>query len=294
MISLSTAFKRLFRMGPSVSVIVPIYNKANFLRECLKSIAEQTFTDIEVICIDDCSSDGSPSIASEFAQMDSRFKLFRSKNSLGAGPARNKGMDLASGKFLQFTDADDILPANSIETLYRLVSNGKVNIARGGVALFDRNGISSIINSDIPPEVHSYRFADEPRLWNPWWHTTYLISGRMLRRHHILYPDLSDGEDPVFLAKALTTANLISSTKEIVYFYRWEIDRPRTAIWDTITHLEMVRLIYIQYEPKCWFEGYGKFMIKEEMPRRLSQMNLEPDVKKTVLAKLEELIMPLE
>jgi glycosyltransferase involved in cell wall biosynthesis len=289
----SFAFKQLIHRGPTVSIIVPIYNKAKFLRQCLESIAKQSFKNIEVICVDDCSSDSSPDIAVEFAQHDGRFRIYRSENHMGAGLARNKGIDMARGEFLQFVDADDVLPLNAIAKLYRLIESGDVNIARGGVAYFDKKGINSITHTNLPPEARLYRFADEPSLWTPWYHTTYLFSRKMLRQNNIKYPNLADGEDPVFLARALTTADVLSSTKDIVYYYRWEYDKPRTDIWDSITHLELVREIYIQYEPKCWFEGYGKYMIKEEMPRRMSQLQLDPDVEMTFKAKLEQLLNPL-
>jgi glycosyltransferase involved in cell wall biosynthesis len=294
MSTFSIAFKGLVRRGPSVSIVVPIYNKAKYIRECLESIAKQTFKDIEVVCLDDCSSDSSALIAAEFGRADRRFRFIQAEKHMGAGPARNRAMDMAAGEFVQFVDADDVLPLNAIAKLYRLIASGEVNIVRGGVAYFDQNGTTSITYSNLPPEARIYRFVDEPSLWTPWYHTTYLFSRKMLRQNNIRYPNLSDGEDPVFLAKALTTADVMSSTKDIVYYYRWEYDKPRTEIWDSITHLELVRDIYIQYEPKCWFEGYGKYMVKEEMPRRMNQMGLDANVEKAVKARLEELLRPPE
>ncbi len=290
---LTATIKRFLCIGPRVSIIVPIYNKAPFLIECLESIAKQSFKDIEVICVDDCSSDDSLSIVRQFILNDKRFYCYQSQQHLGPGLARNKGMELASGKFLQFVDADDILPDKSIETLYRLITNDKVNAARGGIAVFTQDDVSSIISADIPPNIHAKRFADHPHFWIPWWHTTYMFSNSMIRKNRISYPALKDGEDPVFLANVLTKADLISSIENIVYLYRaHKGEFRRIDIWDTMDHLEMVRKIYLSYEPKCWFEGYGKFMIQKEIPRRLEKLNLGFQEEKNIKDRLEQMLKP--
>ena len=94
--------------NPQISVIVPVYNAEKWLRRCVDSILAQTFTDFELLLIDDGSTDGSPAICDEYAQRDSRIKVFYQKNS-GVSAARNSGLDHARGEWILFVDADDYL-----------------------------------------------------------------------------------------------------------------------------------------------------------------------------------------
>src|SRR3954468_24622008 len=91
-----------------VSVIVPIYNVEPFLRDCLDSLRAQTYTDLEVIMVDDGSTDGCAAIAEEFVRTDPRFQLISQENS-GLSVARNNGLTHATGEFVAFVDSDDVL-----------------------------------------------------------------------------------------------------------------------------------------------------------------------------------------
>ncbi|MGE0568211.1 MAG: glycosyltransferase [Bacteroidia bacterium] len=104
---------------PIVSVIVPCYNYANYLTEALNSVMNQTFIDWECIIIDDGSTDNSKKIANEFVSKDNRFSYHCQDNS-GLSVARNKGLGLAKGKFIQFLDADDVLASKKFEVQVRL------------------------------------------------------------------------------------------------------------------------------------------------------------------------------
>ena len=104
--------------APRVSVVLPIFNVEEYLPKCLRSLAGQTLRDIEVVCVDDGSSDRSGCIADEFAAGDARFRVFHQQNA-GAGPARNCGVDHSCGDYLLFVDPDDWCDAAMVETLYR-------------------------------------------------------------------------------------------------------------------------------------------------------------------------------
>ena len=95
---------------PEVSIIVPVYNEEQYLEECLESIRCQSLQDIEVICVDDGSTDGSLAIIKRFMQKDSRFRVIQKSNS-GYGSSMNQGMDAAQGKYIGIVESDDwILP----------------------------------------------------------------------------------------------------------------------------------------------------------------------------------------
>lgn len=98
---------------PQLSIIIPVYNVEKYIRECLDSIRNQSFTDFEVLLIDDGSSDGSGRICDEYVELDSRFKVFHKKNE-GVSSARNMGLDNAKGDWIHFIDSDDYLLTHNV------------------------------------------------------------------------------------------------------------------------------------------------------------------------------------
>lgn len=100
-----------------ISVIIPVYNVEKYLKECLESVVNQTLNDIEIICIDDGSTDSSPSILKEYQNNDERFIIINQENS-GPGAARNRGIKEAKGKYTYFLDSDDYLELDALEKLY--------------------------------------------------------------------------------------------------------------------------------------------------------------------------------
>jgi len=112
---------------PKVSVIIPIYNVEPYLHQCLNSILNQTLRDIEIICIDDGSEDGSYAILQEYANKDNRIIVLQQSNS-GAGIARNLGMQIASGEYLSILDADDFFELDMLEKAYFQCEKDKADI----------------------------------------------------------------------------------------------------------------------------------------------------------------------
>ena len=112
---------------PAISIIVPVYNAEKYLRRCIDSILSQSFTDFELILIDDGSTDLSPQICDEYASRDNRIKLIYKKNA-GVSAARNDGLDIAQGEFITFVDSDDWVDERYLECLYK---NKKYNYVIG-------------------------------------------------------------------------------------------------------------------------------------------------------------------
>ena len=102
-----------------VSVIIPVYNTEQYLKQCLDSIVNQTLEDIEIICIDDGSDDNSLDILKEYEMNDSRIKVFSQENS-GQGNARNRGMHIAEGKYIYFMDSDDFIELNTLKDTFEI------------------------------------------------------------------------------------------------------------------------------------------------------------------------------
>ena len=119
-----------------VSIIVPVYNVARYLGECLDSIINQTLDDIEIICINDGSTDNSLEILEEYAKKDSRIWIFTIENS-GLSLARNYGIKHANGKYVGFVDSDDYINETMFEKLYNSCEQNDLDLAICKISLFD-------------------------------------------------------------------------------------------------------------------------------------------------------------
>jgi CDP-glycerol glycerophosphotransferase len=126
---------------PLISVVVPIYNVEEYLEPCLESIARQTVQDLEVIMVDDGSTDRSGEIAAAFAQRDPRFKLVTKENG-GLSSARNTGAEHATGDFLAFLDSDDLLPLGAYELLVTPLQQTGSDFATGNVSRITAAGVT--------------------------------------------------------------------------------------------------------------------------------------------------------
>ena len=104
-------------MEPKVSVIIPVYNTEAFLERCLSSVLGQSMRDIEIICVDDGSTDGSPAILDTWAARDERLRVIHQANGR-QGKARNAAMNIARGEYIGMVDSDDYLPEDYFERLY--------------------------------------------------------------------------------------------------------------------------------------------------------------------------------
>ena len=255
-------------MGTEVSIIIPVFNMAICLAECLESVLHQSFKSFEVICIDDASTDDSKKILKDFEIRDPRLRVLNNRRNLGPGLSRNRGIDAAKGRFLQFVDADDLLPQNAIETLYSRAIEDAVELVRGSLAIFRDNHHTDFQNVYVVPDRRRTNLMKEESLWIPWWHTSYLISAKLIRRNQLRYPNLTRGEDPVFLASVLVNARYISLVGEITYLYR---KYPKTTgsggstfrqVKDTLQHSVMIKRLFTEFHPDCWNRGYGPFLLK--------------------------------
>ncbi|MGI6124511.1 MAG: glycosyltransferase [Acetivibrionales bacterium] len=116
---------------PKVSVIVPIYNPGEYLRQCLDTIISQTLTDIEIICVNDGSTDESAEVLAQYQQKDNRIRIVTQENK-GGGPARNAGIEIARGEYLSFLDADDYFHKDMLK-----LASEKADESHADVVIFD-------------------------------------------------------------------------------------------------------------------------------------------------------------
>jgi glycosyltransferase involved in cell wall biosynthesis len=115
---------------PFFSLVIPVYNVEKYLANCLDSCINQTFTDIEIICINDCSPDNSGIILDEYAKKDSRIKIITHEKNKCQGGARNTGIAAATGNYSWFIDSDDMIPLDACELLFSIINKTHAHIIR--------------------------------------------------------------------------------------------------------------------------------------------------------------------
>jgi glycosyltransferase involved in cell wall biosynthesis len=262
----SRLMRRVWRR-PEVTFVIPVFNKEEYLRQCLDSVIKQSFRATEVICVNDGSTDRSGQVLDDVMRMDSRVRVIDNGRNLGAAESRNRGISAATGRFIRVVDADDLVPLRSTEILHdRAVVTGS-DVVRGSLALFQRDDHSNLQSVVAVSDRAKTSLRAESSLWIPWWHTSYLISTDLIRANNLNYPALRRGEDPVFLASVLVSAKQISLVPDIVYLYR---KYPKTSgsaastladVADALKHADIVKSLFTVYHPDCWDYGYGPFLL---------------------------------
>ncbi|GHU07665.1 hypothetical protein FACS189431_2600 [Alphaproteobacteria bacterium] len=211
-----------------VSIIIPVYNSEKYLGECLDSVLEQTLGEIEIICVDDGSTDKSLQILEEYAKQDGRVKILKQKNS-GPGPARNRAMKAARGEFLAFMDSDDFYPDDAVlEKLYAVAKKHNVKIAGGSLAKYYVNtGETKISFSDSKTLEKQLTFQETASVnyrsyQSDFGYTRFIYSRQFLVDNKISFPNLVRFEDPVFFVQAMVRAEKFATIPDVVYVYRVE------------------------------------------------------------------------
>lgn len=125
---------------PLVSVIMPAYNASQYIEEAITSVLKQTYENLELIVIDDCSTDVTYELSRKFTMIDSRVKVFKNGSNSGVATTRNRGLKIAQGEYIAFLDSDDIWKTNKIEKQLRLAKNYTPCIVYSSYELFDVNG----------------------------------------------------------------------------------------------------------------------------------------------------------
>lgn len=256
------------RRHPEVTIIVPVYNKERFVEESIDSALSQNFKDIEVICIDDCSSDGSLERLRALRLQDDRIKIFSLSSNFGAGNARNFGVSIAKGRFVAFLDADDSLPRSAIHTLYDLANKTLSDLVRGSMVSKHQNGKETQADWQKMPDRVNTTLAEEPKLRVPCGFYSGLYSRHFLVKNNLSFPELSLGEDPVFLARCMLSADSISLVSDITYVHALSgSDHSKRQSYEKaaeyIEHAEIVKELYFSAgHHRCWIDGYGPFCLE--------------------------------
>lgn len=217
---------------PKVSIIIPVYNAFKHLKECLDSVIGQTLKEIEIICVDDGSTDDSLRILREYENADQRIKVLTQKNQF-AGVARNTGMDAATGEYYAFLDADDFFDLESLEKLYQAAIAHQLDLIKTYSYIFDEQKqqvtidpyfVFSQIRKEQLNKVYSFKsdvkmlhsVADVP--WNG------LYRANFLKRNNIHFNHLQCSNDHSFFVDCICHARVMLTDIVLTYYRTRQVD----------------------------------------------------------------------
>ena len=211
---------------PKVSILVPIYNVEKYLTECLESIVKQTLTDIEIICINDGSTDSCPMILEEYAKKDSRIIVINKPNS-GYGASMNLGLQKATGEYIGIVESDDFVKPEMFEELYSTAIKNNAELVKSDYYEFftkkQQTRKSGKISRSLTNRVVNAK--DEPKILKiipSIWSAIYKRS--FLQKNNIKFLETPGAsyQDTSFAFKALSMAKKIAFTAKAYLFYRMD------------------------------------------------------------------------
>ena len=220
-------------LEPLISVIVPVYKVETYLGPCIDSILTQTYKNLEIILVDDGSPDRCGVICDEYAALDTRIKTIHKPNG-GLSDARNAGMAVSYGEYLCFVDSDDLLPADSIEYLYQLLTAHDAQLAIGGRERFnDEDG--RILNTEFHGS-ENIRVMDKIEAMRAMFRFGCASWARLYKRNihiDVLFPVGEINEDEAIVLDVLENCEHVVQSDHIVYRYRCREESITTSFFST-------------------------------------------------------------
>ena len=273
-----------------VSVIMPVYNVEEYLGECLDSVLGQTLQEIEVVCVDDGSTDSSVKILEEYRSRDPRVKVYRQQNA-GAGEARNNALRHASGEFIAFMDADDRYPDNEVlEKLVSAAERHSVKIAGGSKLRETAKGIRPKKTQTFTQE-EVIEYKDFQKDYD---YQCYIFERKLLAENNITFPYYRRYQDPPFFIRAMVAAEKFCAIPDATYVYRVD---PNHVKWNELKTEHLIRAITeclqlssenhlpkLHYQTVKRLEKEYRTQIKENCSR--SVISALMDAEKTIDAEL--------
>lgn len=250
-----------------VSIIMSLFNVELYMRTAIESVLNQSLKEIELICINDGSTDYSLDIAREYEKKDARVKVLSYEESNGQAYARNRGMDIAKGKYIGFVDGDDWVETTMFEKLYNEAEKNRTDVTFCAAALYDDQTGKTIWNNDyynlylIPKELDNRVFTHEETkylltgslnvaLWNKIYRTDFL------NKNKIRFPEYYIYEDMPFFYETWFKAENICFIRDCLYYYR--INRQTSTMSrmenKVLDRVDMVALTYEMFKQLPYFD----------------------------------------
>lgn len=225
-----------------ISVIIPVYNIEAYLASCLDSVLNQTYKNLEIILVDDGSTDSSGKICDDYAQKDSRIVVYHQENG-GVSSARNHGILEATGNYVSFVDGDDIIAPEMYEVLYNNMINYSADISSCGIAqrqidgemtTFADNSLNTFNKEDLIKG-----FFDNSIIKETMYGPCHKLFRTQFLKHHTFNENYAIGEDLLFMFECIENSSKIVLDNRPMYFY---LKRPGSA---TTSFFSEKRLHYI-------------------------------------------------
>ena len=264
---------------PKVSVIIPVYNVEEYLRQCLDSVINQTLKEIEIICVDDGSTDSSLEILKEYAAKDHRITLIIQQN-LHAGVARNAGLTVAKGEYLSFLDSDDFFELNMLEETYNKAIKDNSDIVIFNCFLYDEklnkdNCVDWTLRCDYVKNFNSFNYNDiSDKIFNlsNCWVWNRLYNHTFIDSFNLHFQNISCGNDTFFSCLSSILAKNITCLNERLIHYRTNRISNKNLTNSNSRKKNATDLL------KCFYDIYNK----------LNQLNIFEKVKKSYLQVVTE------
>lgn len=215
-------------MVPKLSIVVPIYNVEKYLKQCLDSLVNQTLSNIEIILVNDGSTDNSEAICQSYAERDGRIKLFSKPNG-GLSDARNYGIQKVTSPIVGFVDSDDYVDYNMFQVLLELKQRSNAEIAVGGVKMAKNNGDVYMVRAVETETVSNRHDAMKELLKSK--RITNSVCNKIFDAtffNYITFPVGKLYEDEYVTYRLFDQAEMIAMTNQVYYYYR--------SSPDSITH----------------------------------------------------------
>lgn len=282
---------------PKVSVIIPAYNMEEFIRPCMDGVLAQTMKDIEVICVDDGSTDGTPAILREYEERDVRVKVLEQENG-GAGKARNTGLAVARGETLSFLDADDLFEPDMLETAYKRLKETKAQFTVFDSDLYmndtqEYKAARHIRTEALPPYAPFTRRAmtDNPFRVFIGWAWDKLYDAAFVRENGLAFQEQRTTNDMAFVFSAIAIGERISVTtgKKLAHHRKnvgSSLSNTREASWYCF-HDALIRVKAFLVSRGIWHEleqDYGNYCLHAVL---WNLNSLQGDAKEQLYAKLK-------
>ena len=231
---------KFYNNYPIISIIMPIYNSENFIKESLNSLINQTFKNFEIICVNDGSTDNTLKILKEFKKKDKRIHII-TQNNMGAGFARNVGMKKAKGDYLMFLDSDDIFEQKMLEELFMTIIINNVDVVICNSKNFNSENNSFEKNYNISKKKINKTFSSfdiKKDFFNLfiWWPWDKIFKKKFIENLGINFQNLKSTNDLFFIASSVIIAKNISFIDKIFINHRIgiksSIENSRYKTWD--------------------------------------------------------------
>ena len=216
---------------PKVSIIVPVYKAEQYLHRCVDSILSQSFTDWELILVDDGSPDSSGAICDEYAQKDARIQVIHKVNG-GVSSARNVALGRITSKWLTFVDSDDCLYPNALQRWVEVAEQNNLDLIQ---CHFNREYKEGQVEREATEVLTAAQYADTENYLTCVWGT--LFKSSIVKEHSLRFDEkVRLGEDQIFLLSHMQYCNRIQRIGDVLYFYR---DNEQSAVNNPKPEYEM-------------------------------------------------------